>query len=380
MQLCDKDIYESISKGELMFVTSNPRHPFDVNNQIQPASVDLRLGPRIRRFNHDISCFDLKDLYAANDRLYQEECIEEGTPISINPGETIIGSIYELIAIPNNMSARVRGRNRVSRLGISVHCTGDYINPGFQGEMPLQITNHGPFSVKLYPYFELCQMVLYRLTQEPLVSYEERKKLLRASYFEGDLSEFDGDQKVVEVKIRRMISEYSEELRRANGKGQSFVDKEKILISQNLGTVEDAKKTTNTYLVINKKEGDLIMSNVGDTYYTNQAGVVGKHAAEGAIITTKQVSGKGLPSDSDLEKMMNDLSAVKQYLREHLDEDDNAIALGDVTSASQSISNGKPKEAEGFLRKSGKVILDVATEVGSGILQAYLCGVLGLKQ
>jgi deoxycytidine triphosphate deaminase len=61
VQLCDKDILRSIRDGNLLFVGANPDYPF-MKEQIQPASVDLRLGNRIIRFKEEIKSFDIKNI------------------------------------------------------------------------------------------------------------------------------------------------------------------------------------------------------------------------------------------------------------------------------------------------------------------------------
>lgn len=62
MQLCDKQIYEALAKGDLLFVGANSKYPFKKDIQVQPASVDLRLGNRIMKFKNDIKSFDIKNI------------------------------------------------------------------------------------------------------------------------------------------------------------------------------------------------------------------------------------------------------------------------------------------------------------------------------
>ena len=377
MQLCDREIFEAIKSGKLMFITpESPSHPFNLEEQVQPASVDLRLGPRILRFNPSVKEFDIRrELYDANESLYIEEHVDENNSFCIKSGETVFGSIYELIKIPDTISARVRGRSRVSRLGISVHCTGDYINPGFKGEMPLQITNHGPFSVRLYPYFPICQMVFYRLTHEPLIPYGERKKV---KGYESIAVENNAEQSIVKEEIRRMIDAYYE----------SLSNSAKERIDQN----ERAKIVDENYSAIvniqNLQKWDMQMGNNGNTYITGQAGVVGDRAAENASVVVNQCGNKNQAGELDnridkeqvdYAKLDEELKTIIDYLKEHLDEGENAIALEDVTQASQSIKNGDTKKADSFLKKSGKILLDVAKKVCSGLIQEYLKIVLGLK-
>lgn len=221
MQLCDKEIYKEMARGELLFVGPDPNFPFKKDLQVQPASVDLRLGSKIMRFKDNILVFDTKDIMGASS-YYAEKHFNDDEPIEMGPHETIFGEIYEQICIPDHLSARVRGRNRIARLGVSVHCTGDYINPGFVGTMPLQIINHNNFSVILYPHIEICQMVLYHLSDVPLVSYRERLDVASSTYFNGVFSnpasyntQATIKNSIAACRIRRMVEDYYKQEERA---------------------------------------------------------------------------------------------------------------------------------------------------------------------
>lgn len=218
MQLNDKDIHRAIANGDLLFVGVNPTYPFVKDKQVQPASVDLRLGNRIIRFKENIKSFDIKNIKEINEYL-SIQYIDEGEMIEAKPNEILFAQVYEQISIPDYLSARIEGRSRVARLGISVHCTGDYINPGFAGAMPLQIINNNYFPIILYPYISICQMFLYKLTDEPLVPYMQRAVLPYNTYYNetnpsasilsANLDENAPDNNtILEEKIRKLVENY----------------------------------------------------------------------------------------------------------------------------------------------------------------------------
>lgn len=184
MQLCDKDILKLLKNGDLE-IKGTKEYPFSIYQQVQPASVDLRLGSQFFRFKNDVKCIDIKDIESTESikKLMSEEDYPEGTKIIINPHEIVYGQIHEQLAISDSFSARIVGRSRVARLGLSIHCTGSYINPGFCGAMPLQICNHNNFPIIIYPYITICQLVLYRITDIPLITYSKRATLQSNPYY-----------------------------------------------------------------------------------------------------------------------------------------------------------------------------------------------------
>ncbi len=148
MQLCDRDIYKAIKSGEIGFVGTNEKYPFLYAEQVQPSSIDLRLGDILVRFKESVESFDIKDKILPDEHLNVER-YKDGQPIIINPWEIVFGQIYEQMWIGDKYSARVEGRSRVARLGLAIHCTGSYINPGFCGAMPLQLINYNKFPITI---------------------------------------------------------------------------------------------------------------------------------------------------------------------------------------------------------------------------------------
>jgi len=377
MQLSDKDIYKAMVKGDLLFVGVNPKYPFVKEKQVQPASVDLRLGNRIIRFKENIQNFDIKNIKEI-DKYLDVQYINEGEVIEVKPNEILFAQIYEQISIPDYMSARVEGRSRVARLGISVHCTGDYINPGFAGAMPLQIINHNYFPVVLYPYISICQMILYRLSDEPLVSYLQRSVLPYNTYYNetnpspsilsGNPEEsMQGSNTILEKRIGDLIENY-----------YNTIEKEKDFeMQQKISKCKKKDMQINKQALIEEATilnlGGLAM---GDQYFAKMAGVQGKNAGSHATIT--QYYNENEWSEVDINNMLTDLEKIKQYIKSNYTDEEHDIIVGDISSASRALKSNNKEEAGNILKRCGHVLYDIAKSIGCAVVARYLGNILGL--
>lgn len=377
MQLSDKDIYKAMVKGDLLFVGVNPKYPFVKEKQVQPASVDLRLGNRIIRFKENIENFDIKNIKEI-DKYLDVQYINEGEAIEVKPNEILFAQIYEQISIPDYLSARVEGRSRVARLGISVHCTGDYINPGFAGAMPLQIINHNYFPVVLYPYISICQMILYRLSDEPLVSYLQRSVLPYNTYYNetnpspsilsGNPQEsMQGSNTILEKRIGDLIENY-----------YNTIEKEKDFeMQQKISKCKKKDMQINKQALIEEATilnlGGLAM---GDQYFAKMAGVQGKNAGSHATIT--QYYNENEWSEVDINNMLTDLEKIKQYIKSNYTDEEHDIIVGDISSASRALKSNNKEEAGNILKRCGHVLYDIAKSIGCAVVTRYLGNILAL--
>ena len=98
---------------------------------VQPASVDLRLGDSFRVFhNHRVTAIDLRD---PPTNLTEEVVIGNDVPFAIHPGEFVLGRTLERVRIPDDVVARIEGKSSLGRLGLIVHATAGFVDPGFTG-------------------------------------------------------------------------------------------------------------------------------------------------------------------------------------------------------------------------------------------------------
>lgn len=166
MILSDRDLKARLKDGSIGI---DPLE--DAALQIQPASVDLRLSNTfvVYRLPH-VPCIDPRDPHSVSG--YTETIvIPEGGAFVMQPGEFALGSTMERVRIPSDLVARVEGRSSIGRLAIVVHATAGFIDPGFEGEITLELSNLGRCAVKLYPGMRISQIVFHTMTSAAEVPY-----------------------------------------------------------------------------------------------------------------------------------------------------------------------------------------------------------------
>lgn len=163
MVLSDKDIQNRIDTEELVI------EPYESDN-VEPASVDLRLGEdhKLVRASGVLSESIIDAGSGESDELLYDEL---ENPLIVSPGTFILTTTMERVEIPDDMVAHVLGRSSLGRLGISVHQTAGYIDPGFTGQITLELSNHGPAPVSLEPGQRICQIVFEELSSTALNPY-----------------------------------------------------------------------------------------------------------------------------------------------------------------------------------------------------------------
>jgi dCTP deaminase len=170
--LSDKDLKEIIEKQDAIKAKKGPEISYDL--QLGPSSFDLRLGYEFGIINtRKIEKIDTKSMEKYEEVIQKEKhTAEEG--VVIHPGEFILGSTLETIKVPDNLVARIEGRSSYGRLGIIVHTTAGFVDPGFEGDITLEIQNLGNAPVKLYPEDRVCQVVFETMTSEAENPYGEK--------------------------------------------------------------------------------------------------------------------------------------------------------------------------------------------------------------
>lgn len=145
--------------------------PLEDEKQIQPSSVDLRIGDEFKGFTivtkPYIDPFDKTNL----ESYMHSITVEEGEPFIIHPGEFTLATTHEYVKLPEDIVARVEGRSSIGRLGITMHVTAGYIDPGFEGRITLEISNIGKMPVALYPGQRVCQIVFETMTSPSAKPY-----------------------------------------------------------------------------------------------------------------------------------------------------------------------------------------------------------------
>ena len=166
MVLSDRTIREEIKAGRIFI------DPFD-DGLVQPASVDMRLDRYFRVFlNHTMPVIDVKQNLEELTRLVEldQESDPERTFI-LHPGEFVLGSTLERVAVPDDLVARVEGKSSLGRLGLLIHSTAGFVDPGFDGHITLELSNVASLPITLYPGMKIGQISFLRMTTEAETPY-----------------------------------------------------------------------------------------------------------------------------------------------------------------------------------------------------------------
>ncbi len=147
-------ILEEMRKGTIRI------DPFD-ESMLGPASVDLHLSNAFRVFVHlptDIHLDHEINFKAATKGL----SIPDGESILIQPGQTLLGITKERITLGKGLSGWLEGRSRFARVGLLVHISASFMQPGISNHQVLEMSNFGPIPLRVFPNTPICQFIFQR--------------------------------------------------------------------------------------------------------------------------------------------------------------------------------------------------------------------------
>ena len=162
MVLSDRSIREEIDAGRIII------DPLG-ENAIQPASVDVHLDRGFLVFRN--SRLPFIDVRKGAAELTERVEITDDVPFILHPGEFVLGSTLENIGLPNDLVARVEGKSSLGRLGLLIHSTAGYVDPGFKGHLTLELSNVANLPITLYFGMKIGQLSYVRLTSEAEFPY-----------------------------------------------------------------------------------------------------------------------------------------------------------------------------------------------------------------
>jgi dCTP deaminase len=164
--LSDRDIRAEIDAGRIVI---DPYIP----EAVQPSSVDLHLDRRFRVFRN--SRYPFIDVRA--DQPDMTELVEIGgdDPFILHPGEFVLGSTFERVQLPNDLVARLEGKSSLGRLGLLIHSTAGYVDPGWEGNLTLELSNVANLPITLYDGMKIGQISFQRLTSPAEVGYGDAR-------------------------------------------------------------------------------------------------------------------------------------------------------------------------------------------------------------
>lgn len=145
--------------------------PFRHEN-VQPASIDLCLGEEFIVFDaHEQVVIDLEYM---DDETAKKVKRTRDEGFILHPGEFVLGVTEERVSIPENLMARLEGKSSVGRLGVMIHVTAGFIDPGFRGPITLEIANLRKIPIILRPGKTICQLSFFNMESPPSRLYNGR--------------------------------------------------------------------------------------------------------------------------------------------------------------------------------------------------------------
>lgn len=189
MILSDRDIKKALKDGRVK-ITPKP----DVKKLVGTVSIDLHLG-------HDFIVYkttsrpyiDVKNIKTFDD-LTEKVIKKNSEAFVIHPREFVLGATFEEIELPDNLAGRLEGKSSLGRLGIVIHSTAGKVDPGFKGNLVLEITNIGSLPIMLYPGMRICQLM-----------FEQVSSPVETPYTKIKTSKYKNQKKTVGSKIMKEI-------------------------------------------------------------------------------------------------------------------------------------------------------------------------------
>lgn len=154
MILSDATLREHLGSG---YIHLDPYEP----ELVQPASVDVRLGTEFRVMRN--SRITHIDPFEEQPKLMDTVSVKIGDPFVLHPGEFALGHTAETVGCPHDIVGVVNGKSSLGRLGIQVHATAGFIDPGFRGTVVLELSNVANLPIILRPGMKIAQLVFQRL-------------------------------------------------------------------------------------------------------------------------------------------------------------------------------------------------------------------------
>ncbi len=166
MILSDRTIREELASGRIVI---DPLGEF----AIQPSSVDVRLAASFLVFNNYASAYI--DPREPQDGLTQRVEIAGDDAFILHPGDFVLGSTLEHVRLPADIVGRLEGKSSLGRLGLLIHSTAGFVDPGFEGHLTLELSNVANLPIKLYQGMKIGQISFFRMTTAAEHPYGSRE-------------------------------------------------------------------------------------------------------------------------------------------------------------------------------------------------------------
>ncbi len=144
------EIIKRVHTGELKI------KPFNAK-LVGPASIDLSLDNKFRVFKN------VRDIVHLTNEAFDIDTVSSvitvDTFYTLMPGQTVHGITVEKLTLPPNICGWIEGRSRFARLGLMIHVTAGFIQPGSDNKQVLEMNNAGPMPIALHPGIPICQVI-----------------------------------------------------------------------------------------------------------------------------------------------------------------------------------------------------------------------------
>jgi dCTP deaminase len=160
--LSDATISSALAEGRIEI------DPYD-EGLLQPSSVDVRVDRFFRVFHNNR--YPFIDVKVEQEGLTELVEVEDDHPFVLHPGEFVLGSTLERIRLGNDLVARLEGKSSLGRLGLLIHSTAGFIDPGWDGHVTLELSNVANLPITIYPSMKIGQISFMQMTEPATTPY-----------------------------------------------------------------------------------------------------------------------------------------------------------------------------------------------------------------
>jgi dCTP deaminase len=154
MVLSDRTIKAEIAAGRLVL------DPYDAS-LVQPSSVDVRVDRQFRVFHNSRRPFI--DVRKPMEDLTELVTVEGDEPFVLHPGEFVLGQTLERVRLPDDLVARLEGKSSLGRMGLLIHSTAGFVDPAFEGNLTLELSNVANLPITIYQGMPIGQISFMRM-------------------------------------------------------------------------------------------------------------------------------------------------------------------------------------------------------------------------
>ncbi len=167
MVLSDRTIRRLLEEGRIGI------DPYD-DALLQPSSVDVRVDRFFRVFHN--ARYPFIDVKQPQEELTELVEIDDERPFILHPGEVVLGQTLERVTLPDDLVARLEGKSSLGRLGLLIHSTAGFVDPGFSGNLTLELSNVANLPITIYEGMPIGQISFMRMDGAVEVPYGAKDK------------------------------------------------------------------------------------------------------------------------------------------------------------------------------------------------------------